>query len=261
MWQPCTVLIFLATLIVVNCQNSAFDITNQIHLLRPKSGSGGDLIPGISCSSWRLGVEAHNIIDWKLIPTECEDYVGHYMLGKQYREDSKVVASEAFAYANGLNLTNDGNNIWIFDIDETTLSNLPYYADHGFGAELFNATSFNEWVDRGEAPALPESLELYNKLLSLGIKAVFLTGREEDQREVTVKNLKQAGYNNWEKLILKDSSFSGKTAVFYKSSHRRNLEKKGYKIIGNIGDQWSDLLGTPTGNRTFKLPDPMYYIG
>lgn len=56
------------------------------------------------------------------------------------------------------------------------------------------------------------------------------------------------------------SVYSGKTAVVYKSAERKKLEEEGYKIIGNIGDQWSDILGTNTGNRTFKLPDPMYYI-
>uniref|UniRef100_A0A0E0FHG0 Acid phosphatase n=1 Tax=Oryza nivara TaxID=4536 RepID=A0A0E0FHG0_ORYNI len=37
-------------------------------------------------------------------------------------------------------------------------------------------------------------------------------------------------------------------------------EEKGMVIIGNIGDQWSDLLGSPEGRRTFKLPNPAYYI-
>lgn len=61
-------------------------------------------------------------------------------------------------------------------------------------------------------------------------------------------------------FFCRDSSYSGDTAVVYKSSERKNLEESGYRIIGNIGDQWSDLLGTNVGNRTFKLPDPMYYI-
>ena len=52
----------------------------------------------------------------------------------------------------------------------------------------------------------------------------------------------------------------GKSSVVFKSGERKKLEENGYRIIGNIGDQWSDLLGTNTGNRTFKLPDPMYYI-
>jgi hypothetical protein len=28
-----------------------------------------------------------------------------------------------------------------------------------------------------------------------------------------------------------------------------------------MGDQWSDLTGAPEGDRTFKVPDPMYYVG
>ncbi|KAK3018942.1 hypothetical protein RJ639_003539 [Escallonia herrerae] len=43
------------------------------------------------------------------------------------------------------------------------------------------------------------------------------------------------------------------TAVAYKSAERGELEKAGYRILGNMGDQWSDLLGTHVGNRTFKV--------
>ena len=50
------------------------------------------------------------------------------------------------------------------------------------------------------------------------------------------------------------------TALVYKSNARKKLEKSGYRIVGNIGDQWSDILGTNVGNRTFKLPNPIYYV-
>lgn len=56
------------------------------------------------------------------------------------------------------------------------------------------------------------------------------------------------------------TSESGATALVYKSAKRKELVEAGYRILGNIGDQWSDLLGTYVGNRTFKVPDPMYYI-
>lgn len=69
--------------------------------------------------------------------------------------------------------------------------------------EPYNETLFNAWVERGIAPALPESLKLYKKLLSLGIKIVFITGRPLTQKEITAKNLKQAGFYTWEKLICK----------------------------------------------------------
>ncbi|KAK3410894.1 hypothetical protein EUGRSUZ_J02928 [Eucalyptus grandis] len=252
MWA---LLIFVAAI-----RGSLAGIPREIHLLRPRSGSAGERVHGLSCLSWRLGVETNNIKNWTTVPLECEGYVGHYMLGHQYREDSKVVAREAVLYAKSLKLAGDGKDVWVFDVDETLLSNLPYYAKHGFGAEPYNSTLFNQWVLTGKAPALPETLELYRELLKLGIKPIFLTGRTEDQRKITSSNLRNAGFRNWEMLILKGSAYSGTTAVVYKSSERRKVEESGYRIVGNIGDQWSDLLGIHAGNRTFKLPDPMYYI-
>lgn len=50
------------------------------------------------------------------------------------------------------------------------------------------------------------------------------------------------------------------STISFKSSERKKLQQEGYKIVGNIGDQWSDILGTPEGDRTFKLPNPMYYV-
>uniref|UniRef100_A0A453QHP1 Acid phosphatase 1 n=1 Tax=Aegilops tauschii subsp. strangulata TaxID=200361 RepID=A0A453QHP1_AEGTS len=127
-------------------------------------------------------------------------------------------------------------------------------------ARPYNATSYNAYVLEGSAPALPETKRLYNKLLTVGIKPVFLTGRTEDQRAITVANLRRQGISGWMNLLLKQPGFKG-SAVIYKSGERQKLQDAGYVIVGNIGDQWSDILGAPEGARTFKLPDPMYYIG
>ncbi|KAK7294274.1 hypothetical protein RJT34_17161 [Clitoria ternatea] len=256
-----SIIFFVATILIASneCDGLEHGSNYQIFPLRMKSGLGGHYIPDVSCQSWRLGVEAHNVINWKTVPQECETYIGNYMVGDQYRSDSKTVNREGYLYARTLNITN--YDIWVFDVDETTLSNLPYYAQHGFGVEPYNETAFNAWVESGVAPPLPETLKLYNKLVSLGVKIVFITGRPQKQRDITAYNLKQAGYYKWEKLITKDTSiYGGKTAVTYKSSERKKLEEEGYRIIGNSGDQWSDILGTNTGLRTYKLPDPVYYI-
>ena len=126
--------LFVATIAVDRCQGTHFPIiTNQIHLLRPQSGSRGSFVEGLSCLSWRLAVETNNIIGWYNIPSQCIDYVGHYMLGSQYRQDSELVTAQAFIHAKGLNISTDGMDLFIFDIDETALSNIPYYADSGFG--------------------------------------------------------------------------------------------------------------------------------
>lgn len=56
-----------------------------------------------------------------------------YMNGDRYRSDSEVIADYALEYAKTVNVAGDGKDAWIFDIDETLLSNLPYYANHGYG--------------------------------------------------------------------------------------------------------------------------------
>ncbi|XP_034587891.1 uncharacterized protein [Setaria viridis] len=230
-----------------------------IHALRPLVGSAGDLgwRGGVPCDSWRLAVETNNKRDWRTVPARCERYVGNYMLGGHYRRDSRVVIDEAVAYAEGLQLAGNGKEVWVFDIDETALSNLPYYASNGFGTKPYDATSFNAYVFAGSAPVLPETQRLYNKLISLGITPVFLTGRRENQRAITVANLRRVGYSGWMKLLLKPVGYNG-TAIGFKSDERQKLQDAGYVIVGNIGDQWSDILGAPEGVRTFKLPDPLY---
>ncbi|KAK3140534.1 hypothetical protein QOZ80_5AG0402280 [Eleusine coracana subsp. coracana] len=235
-----------------------------IHMLRPREAASGShhlgLRARVPCDSWRFAVETNSVRDWDTVPEQCERYVGNYMMGGHYRADSRAVVDEAVAYAESLNLTGAGKEVWVFDVDETTLSNLPYYAKHGFGAEPYNSTAFGAYAKEANAPALPESLRLYKRLQALGIKPVILTGRREDKREATASNLARAGYTGYLKLIVKPQHVRVRSLEF-KSGERKKLEDAGYIIVGNIGDQWTDILGAPEGARTFKLPDPMYYVG
>jgi hypothetical protein len=45
----------------------------------------------------------------------------------------------------------------------------------------------------------------------------------------------------------------------YKSAARADIESKGYTIIANVGDQFSDLA-KGHAEMTFKVPDPFYFI-
>ncbi|KAM7272627.1 hypothetical protein ACFE04_027290 [Oxalis oulophora] len=198
------------------------------------------------CTSWRVSLEANNLSPWKTIPYECKEYVKDYMMGRGYLHDLERVNHEAGVYAKAVDLIGDGKDVWVFDIDETLLSNLPYYAHHGFGLEVFDHVAFDKWVEAGMASALESSLKLYKKVLDLGFKVVLLTGRTEQHRSVTVENL--------------TSEDRTKMATIFKSEKRNEIVKEGYRIHGNSGDQWSDLLGFAMSIRSFKLPNPMYYI-
>jgi acid phosphatase len=214
----------------------------------------------LRCTSWRFAGEANNLSPWKTVPKECAEYVKEYMTGKGYVYDLEIVSNEAGEFAKSIQLKDDGLDAWIFDIDETLLSNLPYYSAHGYGFEVFDHGKFDAWVEKGVAPAIEPSLKLYEDVLNLGYKVILLTGRKESHRAVTVDNLINAGFRDWHQLILRSSDDKGKLAVIYKSEKRSEMEKDGYRILGNSGDQWSDLLGSSVSVRSFKLPNPMYYI-
>ncbi|KAJ0267330.1 HAD superfamily [Hirschfeldia incana] len=214
------------------------------------------------CTSWRFAAETNNLAPWSTIPAECADYVKDYLIGRGYSTDLERVSEEASVFAStAVDFSGgDGKDAWVFDIDETLLSNLPYYIDHGFGVELFDHLEFDKWVERGVAPAIAPSLKLYQRVVDLGYKIFLLTGRKESHRLVTVENLINAGFQNWDKLILRSPDEQHKMATLYKSEKRDEMVKEGYRIRGNSGDQWSDLLGFSMSQRSFKLPNPMYYI-
>ncbi|XP_050225724.1 acid phosphatase 1 [Mercurialis annua] len=214
----------------------------------------------LQCTSWRFAVEANNLNPWKTIPQECAEYVRDYVMGRGYQVDLERVYNEAGVYAKSVELRGDGMDAWVFDVDETLLSNLGYYVDHGFGLEVFQPAKFEKWVEEGSAPAIELSLKLYKEVQDLGFKVFLLTGRGENQRGCTETNLINAGFQNWDKLILRASDDHGKLATVFKSEKRSEMENEGYRILGNSGDQWSDLLGFSMSARSFKLPNPMYYI-
>lgn len=212
------------------------------------------------CESWRFSVETNDAGYWTNVPERCVSFVKDYMTGDRYLSDSNAVADASFTFAKAVEIAGDGKDAWFFDVDETLLSNLPYYAANGYGSEDFNELSWDEWVDLAQAPALPASLRLYKELQQLGFTIFILTGRSEYQRNVTEKNLLYSGYSNWERLILRAEADESKPAIIYKSEQRGVVEAEGYRIHGNSGDQWSDLLGVTVALRSFKLPNPMYYI-
>ncbi|BAT98459.1 hypothetical protein LR48_Vigan406s021600 [Vigna angularis] len=250
------VVFFVATVLVASqCHGASF---RSFPLQMPTGYGAGASYDDVRCASWRLAVEAQNIFGFQTIPERCVESTAAYIEGGQYQSDSKTVNQQVFFYASDLKIQD--NDVVIFNVDGTVLSNVPYYSQHGYGSEKFNSTRYDEeFVNKGDAPALPETLINYNKLLGLGVKIVFLTGRLTDKKAVTEANLRKAGFHTWEKLILKEPS-NNQNSVEYKSTERGRLVQQGYRIIANVADQWSSLKGRNQGLRSFKLPNPMYYI-
>ncbi|KAJ0597012.1 putative Acid phosphatase [Helianthus annuus] len=127
-------------------------------------------------------------------------------------------------------------------------------------SEIFDHVQFDSWVLEGMAQAIKPSLKLYEEVSKLGFKMFLLTGRAENKRSITINNLTKVGFENWDRLILRGAGDDGKTAVAFKSDKRKQIVEEGFRIIGNLGDQWSDLIGSYVSIRSFKLSNPMYFI-
>ncbi|XAR62690.1 Acid phosphatase [Bertholletia excelsa] len=201
------------------------------------------------CESWRMNVELHNIREFEVVPDECTEYIGKYMSSTQYRVDSERAIDECTVYlSTSCSLEGDGKDAWIFDIDDTLLSTVPYYKKHHNGGEKLNVTSLEEWMTKATAPALSHTLRLYNDLKGRGVQIFLVSSRREDLRSATIDNLVDVGYHGWTSLILRVQE--------YKAATRKQLINEGYRIWGIVGDQWSSIKGFPTAKRIFKLPNP-----
>lgn len=145
----------------------------------------------------------------------------------------------------------------VLDIDETTLSN---YAEMVKADFEYDGNAFNAWVNSAAAPVIPGTLRLYKEAQRLGVSVFFLTGRPEAQRGATEQNLRGQGFAGWQQLIMQPPAQAPSTALAYKSAARAAIAAQGYRIVLNVGDQWSDLRGKPEAEFSVKYPDPYYFI-
>ncbi|TVU37222.1 hypothetical protein EJB05_10525, partial [Eragrostis curvula] len=257
---PCwKLLVFFA--VVVPCLMMSFVLEEAAAGMppwQPWPSGGGDEYP--YCLSWRVMVEANNAKGWRTVPPPCVGYVWAYTAWGQYHRDVGGVADQAAAYAAGIAPAADGLDAWVIDVDDTCLSNLLYYQAKQFGA--YDPVAFKAWASRGICPGIPAIRQLFWTLRGRGFRVFLVTGRDEETLgAITVANLAAAGFSGYDRLIMRGAGQRGQSAVAFKSAVRRQLvEEEGYRIRGNVGDQWSDLQGDVAGDRVFKVPNPMYFV-
>ncbi|HEY7007911.1 MAG TPA: HAD family acid phosphatase [Jatrophihabitantaceae bacterium] len=166
----------------------------------------------------------------------------------------------------------------VFDIDDTTLNTYDYEIYSSFA---YNPVTNGDFVDHAAFPAVFGMPDFVNWAGKQGYTVFFLTGRPEHQRPGTITNLTNVGYQvplDTSHVYLKYEStqvppsyltctgavspVTGKptcSTIEYKSGTRAHIESLGYKILGDFGDQFSDLEGGHAGHQV-KIPNPMYYL-
>ncbi|MGW3016318.1 HAD family acid phosphatase [Streptomyces longwoodensis] len=162
----------------------------------------------------------------------------------------------------------------VFDIDDTLLLSLDYEKRYNY---TYNSASWAAYVNRADRPAVFGSPELVRYAASKGVEVFYNSGLSEAQRSAAVANLKKVGVDvnlDADHMFLKNTATPPAylsacatpgtwtcTTVQYKSGTREHIERDlGYDIIANVGDQYSDLEGGHA-DRTYKLPNPTYFVG
>jgi predicted secreted acid phosphatase len=186
---------------------------------------------------------------------EVDRLVRYHDFG-EYDREIREVANSARDYLGSLATDEPpkGKPAAVFDIDETSLSNWDAMSDCGFCSYSLQLKLYSNAHDSAIVPVL----ELFNFAKGKGISLFFVTGREESQRKLTIKNLDEAGYSGWTELIMQPDGNKLPASVF-KPRNRQAISDGGYRIILNIGDQASDLAGC-CAERVFKLPNPFYLV-
>lgn len=154
----------------------------------------------------------------------------------------------------------------VLDIDDTSLSNYSYGAENDF--DFGDRTKTNQWALAEKLPVIPATRALAKSAHDHGVAEFFVTGRPHALANVTLDNLKKAGYPAATGAFFAPDAGPVPaylhcrgtcTTVQHKSRTRAHIESSGYDVIADVGDQQSDLAGGHA-DATYKLPNPMCII-
>ena len=165
----------------------------------------------------------------------------------------------------------------ILDIDETVLDNSPYQARVIKNGGEFNEADWAAWCREARARALPGAVEFTRFAASHGVAVIYLSNRAKDLDEITLRNLRQAGFpvSGLDAFLGLGTVVDGCEQVGSEKGCRRQLVSRRYRVLMQFGDQLGDFLDVSTntvaarrqtvapylswiGTRWFVLPNPAY---
>jgi predicted secreted acid phosphatase len=208
---------------------------------------------------------------------------GIFADNSNYAKEARSVAAAGHRYLSDSRHTKKTRAI-LLDVDDTSLATWNYEV---FSNWAFNPTTNGQFVTEQRFPAVPGMVDMAKSAEREGYAIFFLTGRGAAQEPATLGNLTADGvgvdagypkpttlrdgedglftkpavadYPDYLKSACAGDPNGSCTTIHYKSATRAHIESLGYEIVANFGDQFSDLKGGHA-DRTFKLPNPNYYL-
>jgi hypothetical protein len=232
---------------------------------------------------------ANQITNIDVLRQQIKNYYGD-PLGTGVSPDDSNYAKEARSVADSgerwLSVPHRtrGRKAIVLDVDDTTLETWNYELASNWA---YNPTTNADYVNNQLFPAVPGMVDMVARAAKEGYAIFFLTGRPSSQTAATLGNLGTDGigvdagypspttlsdgetglftkpavtdYPDYLKTACENDPNGSCTTIHYKSATRAHIESLGYDIVANFGDQYSDLDGG-YADRTFKLPNPNYYL-
>jgi predicted secreted acid phosphatase len=208
----------------------------------------------------------------------------HKKLRKAQQALTQSRAALAAAQAELAGITVPAAPAVVFDADDTTL--WTYDMEDGAMKFVFDPVLQATWVSQHLFRAVPGMTGLVKAAKAAGCTVFGLTGRGTSQQADTIANLTEKGYvDAASKPLFTAAHYFTKGAVTvsnsnasipsqpwvdcgsdnacstieYKSGTRAHIEDLGFDVVGNFGDQWSDLVGEHA-DHVYKLPNATYYL-
>jgi acid phosphatase len=166
----------------------------------------------------------------------------------------------------------------IVDVDETVLDNSPYQARLIHEGKEFDEFTWDKWCREQKARALPGALEFARDAAKQGVTVFYLTNRAQHLNDVTLENLKAAGFPVSARepvffglgTVVKDCEANGSD-----KGCRRELIGRTHRVLAMVGDQLGDFIDVENnspdaraqaaapyadwfGTRWSMLPNPTY---
>ena len=120
------------------------------------------------------------------------------------------------------------------DIDETVLDNSPAQAANIKNRAAFDLKQWYAWGEMRKAKAIPGAVDFVNYATSKGVKVFFVSNRDAVQKQATMDNLKNVGFNDVtaDNVLLRTNEASKEA--------RRQIILAKYRIVFFMGDNLDD---------------------
>ncbi len=234
---------------------------------------------------------ANDITNLDVLRQQIRNYYGDplgtgvFSSDSNYAKEAQSVASSAGPTLFGRGIPHvSSTKAIVFDVDDTTLATWNYEV---FSNWAYNPTTNAQFVTDQRFPAVPGMVELASAAARAGYSIIWITGRPATQEAATLGNLTHDGigvdagyprpatlndgedglftkpavadYPDYLKAACAGDPGGSCTTSHYKTATRAHIESLGYDIVGNFGDQFSDLVGG-YADHTYKMPNPNYFL-